>query len=200
MAFRLVSRNAAATVEYPRPPLAPPYPTVASGGRGRYAGEGKLSVRYVEKITTKDGTTTESCPKTRTILADGSEYALVTHASELAGLPADVGKLVLPFFYADERHTFYVEPELTETTIEEGDGFILAAPLQEAAFDDPRFWEQIELTRHVPIGPPPVERLSPEAVYAFSTPQDQTTQPGAFLQFGDELIGPAGGLTQRGMQ
>jgi hypothetical protein len=200
MAFRLVSRNAAATVEYPRPPLAPPYPTVASGGRGRYAGEGKLSVRYVEKITTKDGTTTESCPKTRSILADGSEYALVTHASELAGLPADVGKLVLPFFYADERHTFFVEPELTETTIEEGDGFILAAPLQEATFDDPRFWEQIELTRHVPIGPPPVERLSPEAVYAFSTPQDQTTRPGAFLQFGDELIGPAGGLTQRGMQ
>lgn len=210
MAFRLVSRNSPATPQYPAEPLTPPYPTAGSPGQGRYTGHGSLAVRYSEKITTKDGHPSTSCAKNHTILAEGTEYAIVTHARKLQGMPSDIGALVLPFFYADEHHTFFVEPRLTERTITESEGFVLRTPVVAAEYADPAYWHEVALAGHVPIGPEPIEQISSAAAHALHLVTDQATRAGAVFAFGDNVVGPAGGwfesvagpagLVQKGQQ
>jgi hypothetical protein len=200
MAFRLVSRNSPATPQFPGSPLAPPYPTVTTAGHGRYAGDGSLSVRYVEKITTKNGTVTTSCPKTRSILGQGSEYSVVTHARQLDGLPADVGKLVLPFFYADEHHTFYVEPRLTEKTIQESDNHILVDSLLDLELNDDHWWEQMAVVSQVPVGPPLHDKISATARFSIKNHKDQSTKDGILFEYGGGHIGPGGGTVREDMR
>ncbi|HET8681352.1 MAG TPA: neuraminidase-like domain-containing protein [Micromonosporaceae bacterium] len=186
-AIRLVSKHARPTVHKTSAPAWPPFTGISRVGEGRYEGDKTLSAYYAEKIITQNGKTTTACPSTVPILGKISEYDLVTNATPIGGMPSDVGRLVLPFFVADEHHTFYVEPVLTEQTIEEGDQLIFAVPLVEAAFKEP------VLVAHVPFGAP-VEKLPPEAVYSVVTPVDDVTAAGSQVVFGDVLIGQAGGL------
>ncbi len=195
-AFRLVSKNSPPTVLTASTPVPPPYPFDRRES-GRYIEDGKkLTVKYAEKITTKKGKTTDSCPTTKKILRKSAGYTLVTHADALRRPPADIGRLVSPFFYTDGRHTFYVEPVLTEeTTIQQGDQFVLTESLVLTEMDDPGYWDLVDLIAHVPMGPGPVEDIAPMAKFAVTTPEDWTTKPNNLVQFGDALIGPAGGVT-----
>jgi hypothetical protein len=200
-ALRLVSRNAAPTIRTAQSPVRPPFADLGSGSRWRHDGTADtagLDARYSQEITTKDGTTTYSCPTIHEVLGKGSEYELVAHASALSGMPYDVGGLVVPFFYADEHHTFYVEPTLTEKTIEDSDGFILYTPVIAKEYDKP-VYRDIEVDPHVPIGPRPLEEIALDALFQLSVPQDWATREGAVVQFGTAQVGKAGGIETGGI-
>jgi hypothetical protein len=190
-AIRLVSRNAPPKIRKPaESPLAPPYVGLEPAGRGRYEGEDHLTAGYYAHVTTNHYYyPTYSCWTYLKILAQSTPYEIVTHPSKLSGFHHDVGKLVAPFFYSDDWHTFYVEPSLTETVIEESDGWILNSPIIAKEYDEPQqpAWQ-------IPIGPDPVEQISPEAIYTIQTPSDWVTRADTTVEFGNVLIGPAGGI------
>lgn len=195
-ALRVVSKHGSPSVRQESLPIAPPYTSVHTTGQGRYVSEDEgLTVSYVEQITTKDGKTTYSCATDKEILAKGENYTLVTHSSPLRGVPVDVGPVISPFFYADEQHTFYVEPKLIEeTSIQHADGFPRTIPLTLSYLDDPEHWPLIAVEAQVEIGPDPVER-SAAAKFAVKASTDWVTRTGNLVPFGDNLIGMNGGVT-----
>jgi hypothetical protein len=188
-AFRLISRHAAPTVQNAGSVLRPPFAEIGRAGQGIWVGDKHLSNLYVEKITTKNGVVVPACPTSHPILGAISEYALVSSAMPIGGTPSDVGSLVLPFFVGDEHHTFHVEPQVTETTIQQSDSLIFNTPILDTTYHEPI------LVAHVPLGAP-VEKLAPETIYTVNPPSDAMTAQGSTVPFGDILVGPLGGLKQ----
>ena len=197
-ALRLVSRNADPTIEVGVEPTKPPFAYVGPTGGGRYRWDGPLAgLRnfYVEKITTVNGVTTDGCPQVDPILKQTSEYDLVVNAASLSGMPSDVGRLVTPFFFADDQNTFYIEPTLTETTITEGDRLIFKNPIISAY--TPSQVSHLPVVNYVPPGPK-VEQIAPEAVYAVDPPHDWATEAGTTIEFGATTISASGAIRVEG--
>jgi hypothetical protein len=187
-AFRVVSRHATPTLKTAAQPPRPPFAEITDGDQGRWDATGTLSSFYVDKITTKNGVQQPACPTKLAILGKISEYTLVTNGTPIGGLPSDVGNLVLPFFVADEHATFWVEPQLTERTIEQGDRLIFTTPLIEPHFELP------PLVAHVPVPPgPPQWEVDPRVLYQIEPKFDEITALGKTVAFGDTVIGPQGG-------
>jgi hypothetical protein len=162
-----------------------------SKGPGRSTGSGNLQVSYMEGFTVKGGQTTELTTVTKTILGSTGSYEIVTTPQRVSGMPSEVGSLVRPFFFADRygRNTFFVEPTLTETTIEESDWFFRVHTPMDPGWDKPEPWE-VELAPRYPI-PKPDDWL------AGVLPTDLVTQPDVLVRYGDQLVG-AGGLVTAG--
>lgn len=150
-AFYLAGRNSAPeAARY----LAPPTNPFSANTKlaTRYAGSGAFRVSFREKITTEPGKTPP--PANRDILGQGSAYALLPCDNELlplgvseeayrnaANLDAvkkaiesglgEIVALMRPVFYQDNRHTFFVEPSVTERTIEEWQEWVTKTPQAE---------------------------------------------------------------------
>jgi hypothetical protein len=194
-AFRVVSKNSAPTLVDGTFAKLTPYFTPRGRGAGQWEyPSGGLSVMYVEKITTTDGETEEFCSEPKMILRKGDEFKLVTRAGPLSGVPDEIASLVSPFFYSDERHTFFVEPTLIERTkIQESDRRILDYSVVDKLYDGPEYWDEVDITPTIP-GPGPVEQLSDSALFNVQPSPDPVILPGNAVEFGDGLIGPRGGL------
>ncbi|HEU4891609.1 MAG TPA: neuraminidase-like domain-containing protein [Vicinamibacterales bacterium] len=175
-----------------------------------YTGKTNLIASFASKIKDDGSSTTEQ----ETILSSAREYALLTCGNPIVPpfldpsepLFAAAGGLVAPFFFKDTSHrgagataafrderTFYVEPSLTETVVEQWDGWAVSPP--GSVFIDPDFLEQIEVVAQIPQGPFPPDPGDP--VYSLGTfidPIDWVTNPNTAIKYGDVLVTKGGGL------
>ncbi len=196
--LRLVSRNADPTIQSTAAPTPPPFAPVGPIGGGRYLWDGLvpgLWNTYVEQITTTNGVTKDGCTIFQPILVQATGYDLVVNAAPLRGVPTGVGRLVTPFFFADEQNTFYVEPTLTETTITDGDTLIFKNPIISAHYT-PSYINQVIVANYTPPGPP-IEEIAPEATYAIDPPRDWATQGNTTIAFGETTIGESGATSAK---
>ncbi|WP_182407528.1 neuraminidase-like domain-containing protein [Psychrobacter sp. GP33] len=148
-AFYLAGRNSAPERgEYTDKP-ANPFSSANIGIANRYKGNGPLKVSFKEWITTEPGKTPPSVNPN--ILKKGKNYTLLPCNNHLTALGVskdayrgatnpnaveaairnsvgEIATLMKPVFYQDNRHTFFVEPNLTETTIEKWQEWVTRTP------------------------------------------------------------------------
>jgi peptidoglycan hydrolase-like protein with peptidoglycan-binding domain len=155
---------------------------------------------YVPPPRRTGGPGRSGAPTPHTILKSAPEFRLVLPANEILSAPPDAGRLISPFFFEDDRHTFYVEPELTEQTIEEWDGWVLDPPLKTRLDPfDPGIFDDIPITADVPSkGGGPFDdggwSIDPHAKFRFEPRHDWLTSSDTVLQFGGGLVGRRGRL------
>jgi hypothetical protein len=194
----------------------------------RYRGSGSLKVSFKERITTEPGKPPP--PANPDILRKGGSYTLLPCNNHLTALGVsedayrgaanpdaveaairsgvgEIATLMKPVFYQDSRHTFFVEPDVTERTIEEWQEWVTRTPATEPGWREPDWWKEIvvipEIPRKWPIPLPDDPRRSPIHPGSVINPvpdRDWLVNPGSVIKFGDVLIGPTGqpGLEIRG--
>jgi peptidoglycan hydrolase-like protein with peptidoglycan-binding domain len=191
-AFRVVSRNAPPQVRDAEYAPAPPFFVWYEGAR--YAGSEALWVYFEDKVTSTVSSE-ESTWTFQPLLGTTGEYQLTTPSAPLTRYAPAIAGLVSPFFFADERHTFYVEPTVTEKTIVEWNDWVLT-PWFRLDVEDEATLDKIEIKPHVQLEfkPEALDPIGPVAKYRISTPQDWVTRPEAVVQFDGKVIGAGGGL------
>ena len=105
-------------------------------------------------------------------------------------------------FYQDNRHTLFVEPDVTERTIEEWQDWVTRTPQPERGWRDPDRWKELvvipKMPKKWPISDPRDPRVElPIDIGSLIKPKsdfDLVVNPGTVLMFGDVLIGAAGQL------
>jgi hypothetical protein len=132
---------------------------------------------------------------------DPEGYDLIRHVGPLKGFPADIGPIVAPFFYIDKKNTLFVEPRVTETTIEQGNGFTVLNPFYADVLDNADHWLEMDVAAQVP-GPGPQEALGPTEIitagnkYVMQKAKDWLTGPVAAVEFDGTAIGAEGGINK----
>lgn len=137
------------------------------------------------------------------ILQQGSDYSLVLSRNFLQFLiPTGGGGdlvdfLTHPFFYQDRENTFFVEPTMTETTIDEWDWWVVPYPWPYAHLNSEQWWNDLTLQAALPVALhlPVVSQIDPASLYQLKPVQDWVTNPTTVLQYGDNFVGRSGGLT-----
>jgi hypothetical protein len=223
-AFYLAGRNSEPRrAAYQKRPINP----YTAGGvqANRYGGSGDLAVNFREDIVTGNGDTREKESVTLSILDNAGTYTLLpcdndillgapdiasrgydhpeTVAAVIAsGLP-EIASLIKPVFFQDEARTLFLEPSLTELTVERWEHWAVPHP---SVGNDPGAWMEgalwKEVTRpSVPRGDDLItehgdQRLvlpqEPYAIIAFEGEKDWLTSPVTVLSIDDTLIGPGG--------
>lgn len=227
-AFYLAGRNSAPAADsYGAPAAKPPGPvpdnkftSANAPNSNRYGGGGALTVSFRERITTEPGKTPP--PVTPSILQQGSDYTLLPCNNNLTALgvsedtygnaanPAaveaaiksglsEIAALMKPVFYQDHRHTFFVEPDITERTIEEWQEWVTRTPQPDAGWQVPGWWKEIVVIPEIPrkwpipeIGDPWRVPVDPGSLINPRADRDWLINPGSAIQFGDVLIGQNG--------
>ncbi len=200
-AFRVVGKNSPPQYTSTSQAIISPY---SPAGRrfNTYVSSGALAVSFVQKVVTTDGARKADPPAPQTILSKGGGYSILP-ASNRPTLPnAEFAPLLSPVFYADEVNTFFVEPSLTETTIDKWEGYALPRPSQKPKWSDfvdrlpdlnvvipPKYYQD---PFKVHPGDPRPEVIDPRALHALKTNPDRLTQSGVVVQFGDALISGTG--------
>jgi hypothetical protein len=198
--FRLVGRNAPVEIlDSSAAPLPPPFTWDDVNGT-RYQGSGPLTVWHTYHIEKFDGkTTTKKDPKQ--VLSKGGDFSLVIPPNwvDTTG-STEIDSLVRPFFYQDNKHTFYVEPTVTEQVFHEWEDWIVTEPSgPKWEFDEDLYWEEIP---HVDpwgpiVNPNPPDPISPYAIYAVQdvlASPDHLLAPAIVVEFGDAFIGAEGAI------
>lgn len=220
-AFYLAGRNSApAAANYLAPPTNP-FSSANAKVATRYAGSGALTISYREKLTTEPGKTPP--PATRNILGQRSKYTAYTllpcdnellplgvseeayrnaanpdavRAAIKSGLK-EIATLMRPVFYQDNRHTFFVEPSVTEKTIEEWEGWVITTSQVEPV--RPPWLREIVVIAEVSWKPPLLDpedwwllRITPDAIINPVPVQDWLVNPATVVAFDNVLLGPAG--------
>ena len=108
-----------------------------------------------------------------------------------------VDLLTHPFFYQDGKNTFFVEPTMTETTIDEWDGWVIPYPWPYAHLNSDQWWSELTVQAAVPVALrlPMLSQVGPASLYQLKPVQDWVTNPTTVLQYGDNFVGRSGGLT-----
>jgi peptidoglycan hydrolase-like protein with peptidoglycan-binding domain len=231
--FRVVSKNSRPQLQPQLTTTQPTSPfSSKSKTYNRYAGSGALSITFVQQIVTTDtftatdapweterladliydpgsvptsGSKKATPPAPQTILSKGGSFTLLPSSNQMKFPNAEFAPLISPVFYADDVYTFFVEPSLTETTVDKWQGYTITRPSQHP------WWESYVLD------PPPISAVVPSkylqeafkrpknipqrdpidslALHVINPPVDTLTQPGIAVQFGDAFIGSTG-LTQ----
>lgn len=219
-AFYVAGRNsvpeAAAYASKPDNPFNSANTEIAN----RYRGSGSLKVSFKERITTEPGKTPP--PANPDILRKGGSYTLLPCNNRLTALGVsedayrgaanpdaveaairsglgEIATLMKPVFYQDSRHTFFVEPDVTERTIEEWQEWVTRTPATEPGWTQPDWWKDIvvipEIPKKWPIPVPDAPWRSPIHPGSLINPvpdRDWLINPWSAIKFGDVLIGPAG--------
>ena len=229
-AFYLAGRNATPSLENAEADLANPY-SAAETAATRYRGQGSLSVTYNEKITTEAGKPPTEQSVTSNILAKAGNYTLLpcddaitlgapdpstidadnpaaVAAAQADGLP-EIAALIKPFFYADDRTTLFVQPDVKETTIEEWEEWVTPTQPPQFQFALPEWWSNLMVVPAVPYKQPPIpigpDDYMPQFDGLYTLPetpgQDWLTNATTGLLFKGEVVGKSGravtGVTQR---
>lgn len=188
----------------------------------RYDGDSALTVTFKQSITTKSGQQTKVVKNPLSILQKSAAYTLLPCNNDIslgslaqgslddaenanavdkaiaAGLP-EIASLIKPIFYQDNRYTLFVEPNVTERTIEQWNEWITSPPHAELAWHNPDWWTDLSVLSGFPWKPPhpdpedprrlsidPVSLIYPKPAY------DWLMNPLTGLRFDDEVIGPTG--------
>jgi len=199
----------------------PPYEPYSSNGyqATKYvetgSSTGELDVNYVQSIEVSN---VSHFPKTvsvnKAILQQGSDYTLLFASNPPPAPIRGVDRLLIngldwfdsqflietltrPFFYQDSENTFFVEPTMTETKIEEWDWWVINYPWSYAHLNNDQWWHNLVLQAAVPttFRMPPIEAIDPTSLYQLKPAQDWATSQSTVLHYGDHFVGQSGGLT-----
>lgn len=159
----------------------------------RYSGSGRLSIpiafdHFNDSIKGPD------------ILKEGDEYTLLP-CNNIPALNSSGRSTFFnrPVFYQDNRHTFFVEPNVTETTTKQKEGWVKGAPQPEPEFRLPDWWKDHviiqEIVVHDPKGPiwnpPSIDKVS---IIEPKDEWDWLVNPVTAIKFDNVLIGSIGQL------
>ena len=111
-----------------------------------------------------------------------------------AGLK-EIATLIKPVFYQDNRHTFFVEPEVVERTIEEWEEWVTRTMQPELTWQVSEITVISKIPHKSPIPyPDDLWRfpIDPGSVINPVLERDWLVNPGTVMKFGDVLIGPIG--------
>ena len=215
--FYLAGRNSVPQkAKYSQP--ASPY-TADIVSATRFSDVGALKVSFQERITTEPGKTPPKA--TPSILQQGGAYTVLPCDNNLtvlgvsedafqnaansaevqAAMESGIGEIVSlmkPVFYQDDTHTLFVEPEVTERTIEEWQEWVTRAPQPEPDWVKPDWWKDIMVVSALPskrsipgfvltgVLFDPGSLISPRSQF------DWLVNPATALEFDGALIGPSG--------
>ncbi len=219
-AFYLAGRNSAPERKNYANKPSNPFNSANSEIANRYSGSGALKVSYQAQITTEPGKTP---PKANpSILLQGDSYTLLPCNNNLTALGvseeayrdatnpaaikaaiesglAEIASLMKPVFYQDNRHTFFVEPNVTERTIEEWQEWVTRTTEAEPGWRRSDWWDDLvvirEFPRKWPIPDPRDPRYPPIDLGSLVNPirdRDWLINQGTAIRFDDVLIGPTG--------
>jgi hypothetical protein len=154
------------------------------------------------------------------ILNKANNFAISTCANPIA-LPFstnpaywDGGGLVTPFFFKDtsnpdadstgtvrDERTFFVQPSLTETVIDEWYGWAIGPSVPTVNWYDPSYLDTINVIAQVPVaGPIPPNPGDPVySVFPMQNLDDWATNPAVAISYGGVSIGKSGGIQAGGL-
>jgi hypothetical protein len=169
----------------------------------RYEGRGALKVTFTARIKKEDGKQAELTPDTQNILRQGGSYTLLPCDNAITLGTTEIAALITPLFYQDNaEQTFFIEPSLTEKTIEEWQEWVTRTPAPESEWDHADWWKDKfvdpvvpKVKLPIPINPgDPIWQLpiGPEAHFEVIPRQDWLVNPATVLEFDGELVGPLG--------
>jgi hypothetical protein len=98
------------------------------------------------------------------------------------------------FFYQDDKYTFFVGPTLTETTIQQWEKWAVPIPLPDPMLADDNWWKRIPIEPMVPVELLPIDPIGPIARFRIGPKEDWVINPATVYEFGERLVGRAGGL------
>jgi hypothetical protein len=202
--------------DYLSPPTNP-FSSANEKAATRYKGTDALRVRFKERITTESGKAPLGPPVDRDILGPAGAYTLLPADNELlpmgvsedayrnaanpeavkaaieSGL-SEIATLMRPVFYQDNRHTFFVEPSVTEKTIEEWEEWVTKPPQAEPWRPEFPWWKEIVVfpTWKGPLPDPVGPRVHPDIRINPVRDRDWLINPATVLKFDEALIGPVG--------
>jgi len=216
-AFYLAGRNSAPE---PGSYLARPdnpFPSANTIAATRYKGTDALRVRFKERITTESGKAPLGLPVDRDILGQGGAYTLLPADNELlpmgvsedayrnaanpeavkAAIESGLGEiatLMRPVFYQDNRHTFFVEPSVTEKTVEEWEEWVTKPPQAEPWPPELPWLKEIVVfpTLNGPLPDPVGPQAHPDIRINLVRDRDWLINATTVLKFDEALIGPVG--------
>ena len=137
-------------------------------------------------------------PGVETIRAQASKTALRATGSDYA----EIESAMKPFFYQDNAHTFFVEPNVYEPSVEDWREWLPPLPDPDPQWDQPDWWTEIKVTSqipkfdrpvqidpNIPDGRPPISSVSLLDVMPH---QDWLINSSTSLVFHGGLMGPGG--------
>jgi len=217
-AFRVTSKNCAPDfgTQYWQAPPPDLYDNTGVNATF-YDGSSKLSVTFETDIQNSGSST----PEPESILQSVGNFALLPPgnpvlpspflvSADAAADPAYIqaGALVSPFFFKDtgnpsatassfgDELTFFVEPSLTETTIDEWQGWAIPPYIPTQVWSNPAIIKNIPVISQVPVaGPVPIDTGDPAySLYPMQDSTDWLTDPATVVFYGTSVIGQSGGL------
>jgi Neuraminidase-like domain len=225
--FYLAGRNSAPEEAGYSPKPNSPY-SAGTERATRYSGSGELDVSFQERITTEPGKTPPKAnpsilPILNQGLPQGRGYTLLPCNNNLTALGVsedayqnaansaavqaaiergvgEIASLMKPVFYQDNTHTLFIEPSVTERTIEEWQDWVTRTPQPDPRWRIPDWWKDILVIAEMPKkGPIPDPRdprgdfpIDPGSLISPKPGLDWLVNPGTALEFDGVLIGPAG--------
>lgn len=210
-AFYLAGRNSAPVVVDAGALPANPYPSATQRRANRYGGSGSLKVTVTQRTTTEPGQ--KAVKGDLPILGASGDYTLLPlnhpmglgvpkEAYEGAAKPGEVKQaleqslaeteaLIKPLFFQDNTHTFFVEPDVVERTIEEWQTWVEPAQPSGPVIKVPPPWFKEIVTVVIPELKP--EPWPPEDL-PFQRFEDLVVNPMTLVLFDGQAIGPRGKL------
>jgi hypothetical protein len=188
---------------------ANPYKSAGTFFANRYKGASTLTVSFTQRITIDPEQGTTPSPFSAPVLGDaGDEYTLLpadnrldlevpeaaylnmTNSEQvkaaLTSRLAELESLIKPVFYQDNEHTFYIEPEVAERTVEQWETWVPPTP-PPVAFDPIklRAWQEQHVEPQFPDGEQALPGRSPT--------RDWLVNPGTLVRIDGQIImGPRG--------
>ena len=187
----------------------------------RYSGRADLKISFQERITTEPGKKPREANPVD-ILKQNGRYTLLPCDNNLMALAVsreafqdatnpdaveaalenglgDIASFMKPVFYQDNRHTLFVEPNVTERTIEEWREWIASTPQPEPETRIPDRWKAPWLIPEKPMKPlitdpgdPWRNPIGPGALINPIPEHDWLVNPATTIELDGVLIGPAG--------
>jgi hypothetical protein len=225
-AFYLAGRNSAPEPRSYSSKPENPFSSANITSANRYRGSGALKVSFRERIRTEPSTTSSHPatwpPANPDVLKTGWSYTLLPCNNHLTALGVsedayqgaanpdavkaaiqsglgEIATLIKPVFYQDSRHTFFVEADVTERTIEKWREWVTRTPVTEPGWIEPEWWKDIVIKPEIPWKwPIPVPedpwrlRIHPGSLVNPIRDRDWMINPWSVTKFGDVLIGPTG--------
>lgn len=192
ISFRIEGKNSAPEEAAALAPPAVPYSTSVRG-MDDFAW-GPLTVDYVDRITDGPalGTRQEHTATARILDAYSQRYTLrVVAGTQTSKTNPDNAVLVSPLFYQDDKHTFHVEPALTETALTDYDGWVIPSVTAQSTFDQDLYWDRLDLFSQVPTGDTITLGSVPgSAIYQVEPRADWVTDIGTTIAYeGSAVLG-----------
>ncbi|MBD1847608.1 hypothetical protein H6F89_30255 [Cyanobacteria bacterium FACHB-63] len=169
----------------------------------KYSGSGSLQVNFIQSIITEGGKPPVPVPAILPIIQQSGPFTLLpcNNDIDIAGNP-EIAKLIKPVFYQNNDHTFFIEPNLIELTIEEFKDWILPPPQADPGNDSVP-WRDLPPRTQQPGPKVPIlndrgelwtSPINAESIRKINPSFDWLINPITALRLGRELIGPSGRL------